>query len=297
MKLKELWQNNKKPTISFEFFPARDEKAGKRLLKTIDTLAVLKPDFVSVTFGAGGSTREGSYQLAETLKAKNLEVLAYIAAYGLEQQELTKIIEDYKNLGIENILCVRGDQPEQDSFVPHPESFAHASELVTFASAGFDVCKGVAAYPEGHKDAPSKEKDLEYLKIKVDKGADFIITQYCYDNRYFFDFVERCRTAGIDIPIIAGVMPIYTIKMTKNLAAMCGATITKELDDNLAALPVDDKEALQEFSINFAVNQCNELIDNGVQGIHFYTMDRAKIIEKILKRTSGGKLFTKYSIK
>ncbi|UCH96302.1 MAG: methylenetetrahydrofolate reductase [Candidatus Aminicenantes bacterium] len=283
MSIKDLWKERKRPSISFEFFPARDEKAAQKLDKVMDNLAVLEPDFVSVTFGAGGSTREGSYQLAEKLKNdKNLEVLPYVAAYGLGPDELTSVLDSYKQLGIENIFCVRGDQPEIENFQPHPDSLPHASDFLSWVGERYDFFKGAAAYPEGHKEAETMEKDLEYLKLKVEKDAGFIITQYCYDNGFFFNFMERCRSIGIEVPIVAGVMPIYSVKMMENLAALCGATITKEVRDGLAQLPQDDKSAVADFGVNFALKQCRELIQYGVQGIHFYTMDRSKTVVQVV---------------
>lgn len=277
MKLTDLWASKGKPTLSFELFPARTEKAAANLEKAIDKLAALGPDFVSVTFGAGGSTRTGSRQLVEKLKQdKGLEVLTYFACYGLGPDEIISVLDDYQALGIENVLAVRGDEPREGDFEPHPESLPHATDLVSFIKPRYDFCLGVAAYPEGHIDAESKAKDLEYLKMKVDLGAEYIITNYCYDNNYFFDFVDRCRDVGIDVPILPGVMPIYSVKMMEMLAGLCGATITEEIEDGIASLPEGDIEALADFGIEFATRQCTELIENGVPGIHIYTMDRSK---------------------
>ena len=211
MKVTEMWKKSTKPTVSFELYPPRTLKAGEKLEKTIDILAALKPDFASVTFGAGGSTREGSYQLLENLKVKKgLDVVSYFAGYGLGPEDITSVLDSYQDLGIENILVVRGDIPHDlEGFTPHPESFVHASSLLEFVRPKYDFCMGVAAYPEGHIEAESNEKDLEYLKLKVDLGADYIITNYSFDNNYFFDFVERCHEKGITLPIIPGVMPIY----------------------------------------------------------------------------------------
>jgi methylenetetrahydrofolate reductase (NADPH) len=139
----------------------------------------------------------------------------------------------------------------------------------------YDFCLGVAGYPEGHIAAESREKDLEYLKLKVDQGADYIITNYCYDNQFFFDFVARCRAAGITVPILPGVMPIFSVKMMEMLAGLCGATITDEIRQGIAALPEDDKNALVDWGIDFAVRQCTELLEGGVTGLHIYTMDRS----------------------
>lgn len=288
MKLTQLWKTNLKPTLSFELFPARTEKAAVSLDKAIDKLAALEPDFVSVTFGAGGSTRQGSYQLAEKLKRdKDLEVLTYFACYGLGPNEITAVLDDYGDLGIENVLAVRGDKPREGDFTPHPESLPHASNLVAFIKPRYDFCLGVAAYPEGHINAESRAKDLEYLKQKVDLGAEYIITNYCYDNAFFFDFVARCRSAGIDVPILPGVMPIFSVKMMEMLAGLCGATITAEIHTGIAALPEDDKAALLDFGVDFAVNQCRGLIEAGVPGLHVYTMDRSASSVKIVERLRG----------
>lgn len=277
MKLTELWKSRTKPTISFELFPARTEKAAANLEKAIEKLAALEPDFVSVTFGAGGSTREGSRQLVKKLiEEKGLEVIAYFAGFGLAPDKITEVIDDYQALGVENILVVRGDEPRDKEFAPHPESFSYASELMEFIRPRYDLCLGVAGYPESHIDAANQAKDMEYLKLKVERGAEFIIANYFYDNQFFFDYVERCRAAGIDLPTIPGVMPIYSIKMMRMLAGMCGATITETIETGIAALPEDDKDALNDFGVDFAAQQCAELIKAGVPGLHIYTMDRSK---------------------
>ncbi|NIM95865.1 MAG: 5,10-methylenetetrahydrofolate reductase [Anaerolineales bacterium] len=288
MKVTDIWKTSQKPTISFELFPARSEKAAAKLVKTVEALAALKPDFVSVTFGAGGSTREGSRQLVDALRHdKSLEVIAYFACYGLGPDDITAILDTYQTLGIENLLAVRGDTPHDEDFKPHPESLPHASDLVAFIRPRFEFCIGVAGYPEGHIDAVSKEKDLEYLKLKVDLGAEYIITNYFYDNAYFFDFLERCQQIGIDVPILPGVMPIYSVKMMETLASLCGATITEEIRDGIAALDEDDKEGLVALGIDFATKQCRELLKKGVPGLHIYTMDRSKSTAEIVNSLRG----------
>ena len=286
MKVTELWKSSTKPTVSFELYPPRTEKAAGKLEITIDKLADLKPDFASVTFGAGGSTREGSYQLLEKLKIKQgLKVVGYFAGYGLGPGDITSVLDSYRELGLENILVVRGDIPHDlEGFTPHPESFAHASSLLEFIRPKYDFCMGVAAYPEVHIEAESREKDLEYLKMKEDLGAEYIITNYCYDNRYFFEFVERCQENGITLPIIPGVMPIYSAKMMENLARLCGATITDEIRQGLADLPDGDKGAVLDYGIDFAYRQCKGLLDAGVPGLHLYTMDRSKTVSVIVTR-------------
>ena len=290
MKVTERWKNGGKPTLSFELYPARSEKQAANLEKAIDRLAGLEPDFVSVTFGAGGSTREGSYQLVKKLaKDKGLDVMAYVVCYGLGPDELTSVLDAYRDLGIRNLLAARGDPPrEMEDFQAHPKSLPHASDFIEFIRSRYDFCLGAAGYPEGHVEAESKEKDLEYLKLKVDQGADFVITNYCYDNRYFFDFVDRVRAAGIDVPILPGIMPVFSVKMMEMLANLCGATITEPLRKGLNELPEGVKGAVTEFGIEFATRQCAELLKAGVCGLHIYTMDRSKssvgIVENLRKQ-------------
>ncbi len=276
MKVTDLWREGGKPTLSFELFPARTEKGAASLETAIDELAALQPDFVSVTFGAGGSTRQGSQELLQKLQdEKGLQVLAYFACYGLGPEDITDILDGYEGLGIGSVLAVRGDTPRDEGFEPHPESLPHASDLVARIRSRYGFCLGVAGYPEGHVEAPSREQDLEFLKLKVDAGADYIIANYSYDNDYFFDFVERCRAIGIEVPILPGVMPIYSVKMLGILAGLCGATITDEVREGIAALPEDDNDALVEFGIDLAVRQCAELLRAGTPGVHIYTMDKS----------------------
>ena len=291
MKVTDIWSASHGPTLSFELFPAKSEKAAESLDSTIDTLAALKPDFVSVTFGAGGSTREGSRQLVEKLKhEKGLEVIAYFAGYGLGPESITAVLDNYQAMGVENVLAVRGDTPREEGFEPHPDRLAHASDLVAFIRPRYSFCLGVAGYPEGHIEAPSKQKDLEFLKLKVDLGAEYVITNYFYDNAYFFDFVKRCRGMGIQVPILPGVMPIFSVKMMEMLAGLCGATITGDVRRGIAALPEGDKEALTAFGIDFAARQCAELLQAGVPGLHIYTMDRSESAVGVVNRLRNAGL-------
>jgi methylenetetrahydrofolate reductase (NADPH) len=293
MKITELWKKSDKQTISFELFPPRSARAAERLEKTIDVLAGLKPDFASVTFGAGGSTRKGSFQLLKKLiVGKKLDVIGYFAGYGLGPEDITGVLDSYQELGIENILIVRGDIPRDDEgFTPHPNSFEHASSLMEYIRPKYNFCLGVAAYPEGHIEAESKEKDLEYLKLKVDQGAEYIITNYTYDNRFFYEFLDRCHALGINVPIVAGVMPIYSEKMMDSLAGLCGATITSDIRQGLGNLPEGDKEAVLNFGIEFAYRQCKDLLKSGVPGLHIYTMNRYKTVAAIVTRLRDDGFF------
>lgn len=286
MKVTSLWGSSIKPTISFELFPARSEKAAIKLDGTIDMLAALRPDFVSVTFGAGGSTREGSYQLVNKLiNEKGLQTMAYFAGYGLGPEDITSILSNYAKTGVKNVLVVRGDKTnDKKEFKPHPGSLPHASDLMALIKPEYGFCLGAAGYPEGHVESENLEKDIEYLKVKVKNGAEYIICNYFYDNQYFFDFVDKCRSTGINVPILPGVMPVYSIKMMKMLTGLCGATITRTLKQGLDSLPDGDKDAVVNFGIEFAVNQCRELLEKGVAGLHFYTMNLSQSSVEIVKR-------------
>jgi methylenetetrahydrofolate reductase (NADPH) len=275
MRVTEFWKPGRKPTFAYEFFPAKTVKSAENLDKTISVLAGLKPDFVTVTFGAGGSTREGSRQLAAKLRREmGLEVVAYFAGFGLSPQEITAVMGGYAGSGVENILVVRGDRPRDPGFQPHPDSLPYASDLLTFIRPRFDFCLGAAGYPEGHVRAASKESDLDFLKRKVDLGAEYILTNYFYDNRFFFEYLERARARGVSVPILPGVMPIHGVKNTDTLAATCGASIPDSLRRALAGLSDEDKAGVMSFGVEFAVRQCRELITAGVPGLLFYTMDR-----------------------
>lgn len=284
MRVTHLYEN-KKPVISMEFFPPRTEKTIQSFGSLIDELAVHQPDYMSVTFGAGGSTRDGSYQtVKQILKDKKNPTVAYIAAYGLGPEDIRSVLDSYKNLGVETIFVIRGDEPKEENFTPHPESFAHASDLVAFIKKSYDFTLGCAGYPEGHLEARSPEKDLEYLKLKIDYGADYIVSQYFYDNDFFFRYLEKCRNLGISVPIIPGIMPVYTLGMTRSLSQVCGSTITPALSAKLEAVDPKDSEAILNLGIDFSLDQCRGLLKAGVSGLHFYTMNRSKSTGEIISR-------------
>ena len=290
MRVTKLYER-KKNVISMEFFPPRNEKAAQTFGTMVDELSKLKPDYMSVTFGAGGSTRDGSYQTVKQIMMDiKMPVVAYIAGYGLGPDEITEVLDKYKDLGVETIFVIRGDKPRVDDFSPHPESFSYASELLAFIKERYDFTLGCAGYPEGHVEAESLEKDIEYLKKKVDNGAEYIVAQYFYDNAFFLDYVDKCRIMGIQVPIIPGVMPVYTVKMTQMLSKVCGAKITDKLQEKLAAVDAEDKDAVLSLGIDFAVEQCAGLLNEGVPGLHFYTMDRRKSTTEIINRLKQDNL-------
>ena len=284
MRVTDLYKSEK-PVISMEFFPPRTEKAEKNFGNLIDNLSAGSPNYMSVTFGAGGSTRDGSYQTVKQVhQEKKQPTVAYIAGYGLGPDEIVKVLDNYKDLGIETIFVIRGDMPQGTDFTPHPDSLGYASDMIAFIKKQYDFTLGCAGYPEGHIDAESLDKDIEFLKLKVDNGAEYVVAQYFYDNDYFFKYVEKCRQAGINVPIVPGIMPVYTVKMTANLARVCGTTITGELQSRLDAVDAEDKDAVLELGVNFSVEQCRGLLRHGVDGLHFYTMNRSDSTLSILKQ-------------
>jgi methylenetetrahydrofolate reductase (NADPH) len=290
MRVTDLYKNNI-PVISMELFPPRNEKAEKSFGTLIDKLAAKSPDYMSVTFGAGGSTRDGSYQTVKQIMIdKKMPTVAYIAGYGLGPDEITAVLENYKWMGVETIFVLRGDKPQGNGFQPHPKSFTYASEMISFIKERYDFTLGCAGYPEAHIEAESLEKDMQYLKLKVENGAEYIVTQYFYDNRYFFEYIEKCRSCGIDVPIIPGIMSVYTVNMTNMLAKVCGSSITNDLQGLLDRVDPDDKAAVLNIGIDFATDQCRSLLEEGVAGLHFYTMDRSKSTTEIINRLKNENL-------
>ncbi|OGF64699.1 MAG: 5,10-methylenetetrahydrofolate reductase, partial [Candidatus Fischerbacteria bacterium RBG_13_37_8] len=215
---------------------------------------------------------------------KEVPVTAYLAGICLTESQVKNILDNYHAIGVQSVLCVRGDNPHDGAPAEDTGDFQHATELLTFVKSNFGFQLGAAGYPEGHVEAESKETDWDYLKLKVDKGAQYIISQYFYDNDYYYEFAENCRKRNINVPIVAGVMPIYSVKMMENLAAMCGATITQRVREGLAQINVEDKEAVGAFGIELALQQCRELLRNDVDGLHFYTMDRSQSVAKIVQQ-------------
>jgi methylenetetrahydrofolate reductase (NADPH) len=284
-------ESGTRPVISFEFSRPKSDKAAANLDRALDLLTTLSPDYVSVTFGAGGSTREGSYELLDKLKnERELSVVAYIAGIGLGPDEVTTAMDKFKSLGVETVFVVRGDAPTWDeNYQPHPDAMQHASDLLRFIKGRYDFCLGVAGYPESHMEAVNTETDMDYLKLKIDEGVEYIVAQYFYDNQFFYDFMDRIHAKGISVPVVPGVMPIYTVKLTENLANICGTTITDKVRGGLDSLPADDKEAVIQYGIDLATEQCKDLLTYGVAGLHFYTMNRGKSIMSIFEnlKTDG----------
>jgi methylenetetrahydrofolate reductase (NADPH) len=264
------------PTSSFEFFPPRTDDGFDNLYHTIRALKPLAPTFVSVTYGAGGSTRAKTVQLVERIRNEiGIESMAHLTCVGATREEIAAVLDELDSAGIENVLALRGDPPQgAERFVPVEGGFAHANELVEFIRANYSFCVGVAGYPEKHPEAPGLRQDLANLKRKVDAGADFIISQLFFDNRDFYRFRELAEYEGIRVPIIAGIMPVLSVKQIKRFTSMCGARIPDVLLRRIEAVE-DDEEAVRHIGMYHATEQCYDLMRSGVAGLHFYTLNRS----------------------
>ena len=283
MKIRDLFPY-KKRTFSFEFFPPKSKKAAQALYDTVKDLGFMGPDYVSVTYGAGGSTRQRTLDLVLKLqKEKNMNVMAHLTCVGHTADELRTIVSDMKDQGVENILALRGDPPEgEKDFKTVEGGLTYANELVSLIREVGDFCVGVAGYPQCHMESPNREKDIENLKRKVDAGADFVVTQLFYDNHHYFDFVERCRKAGIECRIIPGIMPIMNLKQVKFVTEMCGATIPRGLISRLEKYE-GDPSTTAHIGLNHAHRQCQWLLEDGAPGLHFYTMNKSLASRHLLE--------------
>jgi methylenetetrahydrofolate reductase (NADPH) len=265
------------PHISFEFFPPKTEEAAQALFEAIKELAPINPSFVSVTYGAGGSTRELTRELVVRLQREtNLTVVAHVTTMGATREEIIRLLETYVESGIENVLALRGDPPRDNPNARYMENgFPHAADLVAFIKKRFpQLGVGVAGFPEGHPETPNRLKEMEYLKAKVDAGADYICTQLFFDNRDFYDFCERCEIVGIRVPILAGLMPITTRAGFMRMAELTGARIPAKL--LRAILRAQNDEEVERIGIHWATQQAFDLYDRKVAGIHFYTLNRSR---------------------
>lgn len=270
--------------FSFEFFPPKTEAGAVELFATLRDLAELKPTFVSVTYGAGGSTQALTLELVSQIRRETgIEAMAHLTCVGHGRAELRGLLDRFRAAGIENVLALRGDPPrDQPAFVPPADGFRYASELTAFIRGeGFDFCLGGACYPEGHLECDTRDADLENTRRKVDAGAEFLITQLFFDNAFYFHYVERARAAGITVPIVPGIMPITSFSQIERITRMCGATVPMKLRLALEKRK-DDPEAILQLGVAHATVQCVELIKAGVPAIHFYTLNRSRASRMIV---------------
>jgi methylenetetrahydrofolate reductase (NADPH) len=273
------------PTVSFEFFPPRTEEGFAALYRTIDDLRPLQPSYVSVTYGAGGSTRQKTVELVSRIQNEiGIRAMAHLTCVGHTAQELVGILDQLHSEGIRNVLALRGDPPQgQATFTPVAGGFAYANELVALARQRHsDVCIGVAGYPEGHPQCLNRTRDLENLKRKLDAGGDFVITQLFFDNGEFYRFRDAARAMGINAPIIAGIMPVLNVGQIKRFISMCGAKIPHPLLLKIEAVE-GDAEAVYSIGVDYAIRQCRDLLASGVDGLHFYTLNKSKATVEIVK--------------
>ena len=284
MKIRDLLGTGT-PSFSFEFFPPKDEAGFEELFKIVGLLKLLAPTFVSVTYGAGGSTRQKTVELVRRIKHDlKIESMAHLTCVGSSRGELQHALDELVSHKVENVLALRGDPPKGErEFVPNPDGFAHANELITFIRKRYDVCLGAAAYPEKHPECPTLELDLENLKRKVDAGADFLITQLFFDKADYFRFVDKARAKDIHLPIIPGIMPIVNVNQTKRITQMCGARIPAKLLGDIENV-YTDPVAVEHCGIEHATQQCWELLQQGAPGIHFYTLNRSRATWNIFER-------------
>ena len=274
-----------RPSVSFEFFPPKSEAGFASLYQTIDDLRPIQPTYVSVTYGAGGSTREKTVDLVTRIQTEiGIRAMAHLTCVGHTADEIGRILDELWDKGIRNVLALRGDpQAGQASFVPTEGGFSYADELVAYVRSRHDgLCIGVAGYPEGHPQCLNRTRDLENLKRKIDSGGCFIITQLFFDNADFWRFVETARRMGIKVPIIAGIMPILNVAQIKRFVTMCGAKIPHPLLLKLETLE-NDPEAVHAAGVEYATRQCQDLLFHGVDGIHFYTLNKSKATVQICK--------------
>lgn len=290
MKIKELFKN--KPVISLEIFPPKPETPVDTILDTIDALSDLKPAFISVTYGAGGSSKSHTVKIADIIKNKyHIEALAHLTCVGSIKTEIDTILEQLKENNVENIMALRGDYP----IGVNPASFEHAQykyakDLIDHIKKSGSFCVGAACYPEGHIECPDKVEDLKHLKIKAEGGADFLVTQLFFDNNLFYSFMEKLNILGVSLPVSAGIMPVINKKQIERITSLCGASIPvkfRRMMDKYENNPA----ALKEAGIAYATEQIIDLLSSGIDGIHLYSMNRPEVARKIITQISDIRSF------
>jgi methylenetetrahydrofolate reductase (NADPH) len=272
-----------RPVFSFEFFPPKTDEGQETLRSTLEVLKDDQPDFVSVTYGAGGATRNRTVEITKTVKGDfGIEAMAHLSCVGEPRERLVEILEEIEAAGIQNVLALRGDPPRgETAWKPHPGGLSYSVELIRLIRDRFDFCIGAACFPEVHLDAPDRASDLRYAKEKVEAGAGFLITQLFFDNEVYFEYVDEARAVGIDVPIVPGIMPITNYGQIHRFTEMCGATIPEDLEGQLTGR-ADDPEAVAELGVAYATLQCSDLLARGAPGVHFYTLNRSPATRAIL---------------
>ena len=274
---------DRRPAFSFEFFPPKTDEGMEALWNALADLRRDDPAFVSVTYGAGGSTRERTLEVVKRLRSElGLEAMAHFTCVGATVDELRATLDEMHDAGVENVLALRGDPPNGEAeWKPTPGGLRYSTELAALISGRYPFCIGAACFPEVHPEAVDMAHDIRFLREKVEAGASFLVTQLFFDNDFYFDFVDEARRAGIDVPIIPGIMPVTNFKQIKRFTEMCGATIPETFERELAAR-ADDPDAVRDLGVAYATLQCSELLARGAPGIHFYTLNKSPATKAIL---------------
>jgi methylenetetrahydrofolate reductase (NADPH) len=273
----------RQPVFSFEFFPPRSEAAEQALFESIAQLRELEPTFVSVTYGAGGSTRTRTLDIVTRIRHElDIEPVAHFTCVEATVSELREVLDAIRDAGIDNILALRGDPPEgSDRFIPTAGGLAHGTDLIKLIRDNYDACIGAACYPEKHPESADGDEDLQYAKLKVESGASYLITNLFFDNRAYFAFVTKARAAGVTVPIIPGIMPVTNVGQIQRFTKKIGATIPDALLDALRSRQ-DDPDAVLQLGVAWSTLQCAELLSAGAPGVHFYTLNRSPATRAIL---------------
>ncbi len=277
---------NPKTSISFELFPPKTEEGYQKLLATIEQLCALKPDFISCTYGAGGGSREKTLDIVEHIQTQwGIKAVAHLTCVLHTKDEILNILQEMKRRHIHQVLALRGDPPkEHPDWQPGPKNFKYSCELVSFIrqhfGSYFDI--GVAGFPEGHLLAPNRDVDAQYLKSKIDAGADYVITQLFFNNQDYFDYRSRLKKLGVNKPVIPGILPITDYQALIKFCALCGASIPAQVHEIFKPI-ADNPEKMLEAGIHFAIQQCRQLLDKGAPGLHFYCLNKTHPVDVILK--------------
>ena len=293
MRIDEILREQR-PVFSFEFFPPKTDEGHENLRATLDALRDDDPDFVSVTYGALGSTRDRTIDIVKWIKRDlGIEAMAHFTCVGATKEELRETLSEIEAAGVENVLALRGDPPAgEDEWTPTPGGLLYSTELIELLGEHFGFAVGAAAFPEVHPEAKSPESDLEFLKEKQDAGAQFFITQLFFDNEYYFAFCARAREAGITVPIIPGIMPVTSVRNIKRITELCKSEIPEDFERELDARE-DDDAAVQDLGVAYATLQCVDLLARGAPGIHFYTLNRSPATRAILAALRAAKPWTR----
>lgn len=284
MKIKDLYLDSK-PVFSFEFFPPKTPQGEQSLLGAAGRLKELGASFLSMTYGAGGSTREKTIELSDLVRSTSgVETVCHVTCVGQSRDEVRAVLEQMRDRGMMNVMALRGDPPRGEAgWTPHPDGFRYAAELVREAKSLGDFSVAVAGFPEIHPESPDRETDLRMLKLKIDSGADVVVTQLFFDTDAFIRFDRALKSARVEIPIVPGIMPIQSVGQVRRFTALCGSAIPPELDARLTEVENDD-EAARALGVEYAAEQIARLLDYGVPGVHIYCLNKTESSEEIFEK-------------